>query len=148
MNRLLIITSLAAVISLVACSSAPVNRRDQQATAFADLRTAVTETVSDDDRQRDVLAIIDSLEKDIDELRALLVLRRTQLRELNADYYATREQFLEFASHMESHIQSGRRRALEQHLRLAVVMTEVEWDSLSKTQTTAMRSIAQSVQGM
>ena len=148
MNRLLIITSLAAVISLVACSSAPVNREDQQATAFADLRTAVTETVSDDDRQRDVLAIIDSLEKDIDELRALLVLRRTQLRELNADYYATREQFLEFASHMESHIQSGRRRALEQHLRLAVVMTEVEWDSLSKTQTTAMRSIAQSVQGI
>lgn len=150
MNRLITHTLFLAVIMLlVACSSGePVSREDQQAAAFADLRSAVAETVADDDRQSDVLAIIDSLEKDVDDLRTLLVHRRAKLRDLNANYDATREQFIEFANQMESRIQSGRRQALEQHLRLAAAMTEEEWNSLSKAQTRAMKSVAQSVQGI
>jgi len=150
MSRLITHTPFLAVIMLlVACSSGePVSREDQQAAAFADLRSAVAETVADDDRQSDVLAIIDSLEKDVDDLRTLLVHRRTELRELNANYDATRGQFVEFASQMESRIQSGRRQALEQHLRLAAATTEEEWNSLSKAQTRAMKSVAQSVQGI
>ena len=141
--------ALAAVMFLVGCSSSePAGREDQQATAFADLRSAVTETVSDSDRQRDVLAIIDTLEKDVDDLRALLVRRRTELRELNADYDATREEFLELAKQMESRIQHSKQRALEHHRKLAATVTPEEWQSLAKVQTRAMKSIAESVQGI
>ena len=141
--------ALTTVIFLTACGgSEPVSREDQQTAAFKDLRLAIEETVLDDGRQREVLATIDILEEDVDELRALLIRRRTELREINANYDATREEFLEFANQMESQIRNGRQRALEQHLKLAAAMTEEEWDSLSKAQTRAMRSIAQSVQGI
>lgn len=141
--------ALTTAIFLTACGgSEPVSREDQQAAAFTDLRSVVAETVSDDGRQREVLAIIDTLENDISELRALLIRRRAELREINANYDATREEFLDFANQIETQIQDGRRRALEQHVKLAAAMTEEEWDSLSKAQTRAMRSIAQSVQGI
>ena len=140
---------LTTVILLSACgNSEPVSREDQQAAAFADLRLAISETVTDDGRRADVLAVIDSLEKDVDELRNLLVRRRTELRKLNANYDATREDFLEFAQQMETRIQNGRRQALEKHLRLAASMTPEEWASIEKAQTRAMRSIAGSVQGI
>lgn len=150
MNRILMIVfSLVLLSFAVACSSGePVSREDQQAAAFADLRAAVTETVTDDDRQNEVLTIINSLATDVDELRELLVRRRTELRKLNADYDATREEFLEFANQMESRIQNGRRQALQQHLRLAAAMTADEWAAIEKAQTRAMRSIAGSVQGI
>ena len=140
---------LAAAMLLSACGGTePVSREDQQSAAFADLRSAITETVTDEARQADVLAVVDSLEKDVDELRDLLVRRRTELRKLNANYDATREEFLEFANQMESRIQIGRRQALQQHLRLAAAMTADEWAAIEKVQTRAMRSIAGSVQGI
>ena len=71
---------LIAAMLLSSCGgSEPITREDQQAAAFADLRSAITETVTDEDRRRDVLAVTDSLENDVDELRALLVRRRRSL---------------------------------------------------------------------
>jgi septal ring factor EnvC (AmiA/AmiB activator) len=144
-----IILSLVLMMLNIACSSSePVSREDQRSAAFADLRSAITEIVTDQGRQADVVAVIDSLEKDVDELWDLLVRRRTELRKLNADYDATREEFLEFANQMESRIQNSRRQALQQHLRLAAAMTADEWAAIEKAQTRAMRSIAGSVQGI
>ena len=150
MNRTVInVFCFALVILNAACSSGePVSREDEQAAAFADLRAAVMETVKDDDRQNDVLMIVNSLEMDVDELRQLLVRRRTELRKLNADYDATREEFLAFTNQMESRIQKGRQQALEKHLQLAATMTADEWAAIEKAQTRAMRSIARSVQGI
>ena len=150
MNRTLIMTVSLALVSLnIGCSSGePKSRVDEQAAAFTDLRSAVRQTVTDDGRQSEVLGIVDALEKDVDDLRAVLVRRRTELRELNADYDATREEFLEFANQMESRIQNSRRQALQQHLRLAAAMTADEWAAIEKAQTRAMRSIAGSVQGI
>jgi hypothetical protein len=145
----IIIVSLALLSLNVACSSGePTSRVDEQAAAFADLRSAVRQTVTDDGREKEVLGIIDALEQDVDDLRALLVRRRAELRELNADYDATRENFVEFTSQMEARIQNGRREAIEQHIKLAEAMTDEEWASLSKAQTRAMRSTARSVQGI
>jgi chlorite dismutase len=149
MRRPIFFTTLLTVMAfMVACGSGGGSREEQQATAIADLRSAIEETVSDDRRQRDVLAIVGSLEKDVDELRALLVRRRTELRELNADYDATRAEFLEFARQMESHIQISKRRALEKHQQLAAELTPEEWQSLANVQTRSMKSIAESVQSI
>lgn len=150
MTRTLVNVLCLALLTLnVACSSnKPLSREDEQAAAFADLRSAVAATVEDIDRQKEVLGIIGALERDVDDLRSLLVRRRIELRQLNADYYATREDFLEFTSRMEARIRNGRREAIEQHIKLAGAMTEEEWASLAKAQTRAMRSIARSVQGI
>ena len=67
-----------ALLLLSACSSDPVDREDQQSTAFADLRTVVEESVSDEARRGDVLAIVESLDGDVESLRELLVQRRAE----------------------------------------------------------------------
>lgn len=134
---------------LLACSSNdPASRADDQATAFADLRAAIAETIADENRQADVLNIVGALEADVDELRALLVRRREKVRALNADYDATREEFLELSRQMEARIQASKRRAVERQQALGSAMTAEEWDSLAKVQTRAMKAIAQSVQGI
>ena len=95
-NRLVVELGLLIVATfMAACSSEPVSPEDEQAAAFADLRTAVTGTVADEARQREVLAIVDSLENDGVELRTFLGRRREELRALNAVYEATREDFVE-----------------------------------------------------
>jgi hypothetical protein len=136
------------LLLLAACSSQPVSREDEAAAAFADLRSAIQDIVADADRQTEVLGIIDELEQDVDHLRDLLIRRRIELRELNADYDATREDFLEFTSRMEARIQNGRRKAIQQQIELSDTMTEGERASLAKAQTKAMRSIVRSVQGL
>jgi hypothetical protein len=133
---------------VAACSGEPVSREDEQAAAFADLRTAVTETVADEARQREVLAIVDLLENDVDELREILVRRRQALRALNADYDATREDFVEFTRQMEARIQAGRRRALERRQTLVAALTADEWDALGKAETRTMKSVSRSMQAI
>lgn len=142
------ILTLTTVSFLVACGGTEPAREDQQTTAFADLRLAVSETVSDDGRRIDVLAIVDSLEKEVDELRTHLIRRRGQLRELNANYDTTREEMILFSSQMETRIQRGRRQALEQHQQLVAALTAGEWESLAKAETRAMKAIAESVRGI
>lgn len=150
MNRIFVsVFSLALLILNVACSSSePVSREDEQAAAFIDLRSAVRNTVTDEVRRNQVLGKIDALERDVEDLHKLLVRRRAELRELNADYNATREDFVEFTSQMETRIRNGRREAIQRHSELASAMTAEEWASLSKAQTKAMRSISRSLQSI
>jgi hypothetical protein len=148
-NRLVVELGLLIVATfMAACSSEPVSPEDEQAAAFADLRIAVTGTVADEARQREVLAIVDLLENDVDELREILVRRRQALRALNADYDATREDFVEFTRQMEARIQAGRRRALERRQTLVAALTADEWDALGKAETRTMKSVSRSMQAI
>ena len=143
--------SLALVLAaawLVGCGGEPVAREDQQAAAFADLRAAIEETITDEQRRTEVLTIVDSLENDIDELTALLVRRRTELRELNANYDATREDFDRFTSEMEARIRRNRQQALRTHNEIVSAVTAEEWATLEKAQTRAMGSIAETTLGI
>ena len=141
---------VACVAALVAgCGGTdPVSREDQQAAAFADLRSAVEEVVVEDDRRADVMRLIDGLELDINSLRASLVERRTEFRRLNADYDTTREELTEFANAMEVRIQENRRRVFDGRARLIAATTDEEWDALTKVDTRAMKAVARSIQGL
>ena len=125
-----------------------VSREDQQAAAFADLRSAVEEVVAEDNRRADIMRLIDGLELDINSLRASLVERRTEFRRLNADYDTTREELTEFANAMEVRIQEDRRRVFDGRARLIAATTDEEWDALTKVDTRAMKAVARSIQGL
>jgi predicted nucleic acid-binding Zn-ribbon protein len=147
-RSLITVPTLLLLTLLAACSGEPISREEQQSAAFADLRSAIMETVVDERRQRDVLTIVDALENDIDELRETLIRRRAELRAMNADYDATREDFMQFSREMEARIQSSRRQALDRRQALVTALTADEWESLGKAETRAMKAIARANQGI
>ena len=145
----LLIAAVCSAVLVTGCGGTdPVSREDQQAAAFADLRSAVEEVVVEDDRRADVMRLIDGLELDINSLRASLVERRTEFRRLNADYDTTREELTEFANAMEVRIQENRRRVFDGRARLIAATTDEEWDALTKVDTRAMKAVARSIQGL
>ena len=124
------------------------HRQDLQAEAFDDLRIAIRESVSDDGRQIEALAVVDALESDVESLTRLLVGRREAMRELNADYDATRDDFNRFMRESEARILNSKRLALERRQDLLATLKAEEWASLTRAETRAMKSIARSVRGI
>ena len=144
---LIVVACVAALIAGCGGKDA-VSREDQQAAAFADLRSAVEEVVVDDERRVDVLQQVDDFESDVNSLRATLVERRAEFRRLNADYDTTREELTEFANAMEARIQENRRRVFDGRARLIAATTDEEWVALTKVDTRAMKAVARSIQGL
>jgi len=137
------------LMGLTACGGKEqVSSEDQQDAAFADLRVAVDDTVTDEASKSEVMQLVDELESDVDKLREILVMRRAEIRRLNADYDVTREDFLNFANETEVRIQENRRNVLAARARLVNATTQEEWNVLTKVETKAMKTIIQSHQGL
>ena len=141
--------ALLLVLSLAACGGKDVlSAQDQQSQAFADLREAVTEAIPDEQRQAVVLQHVDQLQQDFGTLIDAVSVRRTELRHLNADYDATREQFREFIDRYDARIAAARVTVTARHVALVNATTPDEWESLRKADTKAMKKLVGTIQGI
>ena len=136
-------------VLLAACGGKEtVSREGKQDAAFADLRVAIEATVTDKERSIEVLSLVDDFEQDVDDLRALLVLRRAELRKLNANYDTTREELSRFSKEMTEKIEENRADLLAARIQLLKATTADEWAELARAETKAMQSISLSLQGI
>jgi len=94
------------------------------------------------------MELVGTFEANVDTLRGILIQRRADFRRLNADYDTDKEEFLRFANETELRIQENRRRIYDDRAKLIQATTEEEWDVLIEVETKAMKTIAQSIQGI
>jgi hypothetical protein len=148
-NKLYILTIAAIVFGLTGCGGdKSVTPEDVQKQAFEDLRTSVRNAVADQDREDAAIEIVDQLHLDVQELRETLIRRRAELRRLHADYDTTRDALVEFSNLMEREIQVSQQRVSQTHQALMATTTPDEWSMLTKTDTKAMKTVTQLLQGI
>jgi TolA-binding protein len=141
--------ALLGLLLIAACGGKDVvTTADQEGEAFADLRLVVIEVIPDEDRQAEIIRHVDYLQEEFRDLIEAVSVRRTELRRLNADYDATREQFREFIDRYDAQIVAARKSVTERHFALVRATTADEWELLKKADTKAMKKLVGTIQSI
>jgi hypothetical protein len=139
---------LGAILSILAsCGGkdavAPVDVEKQ---AFEDLRTEVREVIDDPTREAEVLTLVDALSAELNTLRKRISERNTRVRQLNANYDASRADFEALFDRIYVEIRSDQQRVTETHRTLLATTTPEEWALISKARTKAMYAAISTIQ--
>ena len=133
---------------LAACGGkGAVAPEDVEKEAFEDMRAAIVEVVEDPDRQKEILGLAHEHHKELIRLREAVQVRRTELRHLNANYDATREQFHEYVEKYDAEIRVAREWATKSRKAFVQATTQDEWDALTKADSKAMKKMIGVIQG-
>jgi len=136
-------------VSLAACGGKEaVAPGDVERQASEDFRQSIMEVIEDPDREAEVLALVEDLQRDFVKFRESVTKRRTELRRLNADYDATREQFKEYIEKYGAGVELARKAVMQRRMALIAATTEEEWDALQKAETKAMKTMVGIVDGI
>ena len=109
-----------------------------------DVRAEISSVITDPDRAAEVLGIVDELETSFLAVRTNVQERRAKLRALNADYDATKEDFMALYDEARADMKSNGRTITAIHRRLVDSMTADEWDKVNKTQSKALNAALKS----
>lgn len=123
----------------------PLSALDVEKSAFQDYTAEVQSIVTDENRAAEVLALVEQFELEFSLFRQLTVDQRIEVRALNSNYDATREDFDAFVAANQEQMQAARDRVTDAHLALIVATTPEEWESLHKSTTEAMDKLSSSL---
>jgi hypothetical protein len=98
-----------------------------------EFRTAIEETIADETRRTELLALSDQMIEVDEQLAETVLGARETLDQLIDDYESERARFEEFFAEYESQRAELTGRALDIHVAMKNLMTDEEWSSLRKT---------------
>ena len=125
-----------------------VSPADVEQQAFDDLREKVGQVIEDPERKALVNAQVDELQRSYTDFMLAVTARRTEVRALNADYDATREQFHEYVEKYNNQILTDHGVLLKSHQALISATTPEEWADLQKADTKMMKKLISSLQAI
>jgi len=133
---------------VVACAKDDVAPVDVEKQAFEDLRTDITEAITDPAREAEAIRLVGVLEQDLADLRTSITARKARARELNANYDTPRAEFEAFLAGIEAEVRDHKRRVSETHRALLANVTPEERSAIAKTHTKAMNTAIQTIQSI
>lgn len=149
LKRSAIILQALTILLLAGCGGKEaVAPEDVEQAAFDDLRAEVMDVVPDSQRQEAILGLVDDLQIDFSELLKDVVVRRTEIRKLNSDYDATREQFHDYVARYDAAIRQSREKVTASRQKLVEETTVEEWDALKKVETRTMKKMVSLLQAI
>lgn len=119
---------------------------DLQAQAFEDLRSEIRAVVSDAGRVEQAIAITEELESSFDRLRIHLAERSAKIQELNADYDAPKEDYINLYRRIQKDVERNQSKISNLHRELVEVTTAEEWVGLKKLRNATMEAAVTSIQ--
>ncbi len=153
MNRIISMSSAIVVLAATAlgtagCASKNESPFDIEKQAFDDLRAEIQSIVSDSERAAEAIDLVSALQQSVDDIQRDVSARRATIRELNADYDASRADIDSQFDQIKSDIQSNQQRASETHRQLVDVLTADEWAEVKNASSQAMAAATKSLQSI
>ncbi len=146
-SALLLLIALVSVITACA-GKGDVSALEIEQQAFDDLRAEFRNVIDDPWREMEAVSLMDELVEAFDQLRVRVSERRRTVREFNADYDTTREEFDAFFDGIEADIQANRIEVIESERALLAALTPEERESMERVQTEAMRAAIRTIQSI
>jgi capsule polysaccharide export protein KpsE/RkpR len=138
-----------AVASLtVACAKDDVAPVDVEKQAFDDLRTEIHRAIDDPVREAETIRLVGVLQEDLAALRTNIAARKSQVRELNANYDTPRAKFEAYLAGVEAEVRDHKRRVSETHRALLANVTAEERSAIAKSHTKAMNAAITNIQSI
>lgn len=141
-----VLFAAAACVFTGCASKDDVSPMEVETQAFEDLRSEIREVIDDPAREKEAIAMLETLTEDLETLRVSVSERRQQFRKLNANYDATRAEFEAFFDQVDSQIQSNKRQVSEKNRALFAIITPDERSAISKVHTKAMNAAIRNMQ--
>ncbi len=152
MSELIYRWKSAMLFAAIACAIAGCGGKDAVAPsevkkqAFEDLRSEIREVMDDPAREAEAIALVNWLVDDLDSLREKISARRKRVRQLNADYDTSRDDFQAFFDQVDKEIQSNKRQVSVRQRELFAITTPDERSAISKAHTKAMDAAIRNIQ--
>lgn len=144
--RLLLIVLM---VPVVGCAGKDdVSAVDNEKQAFEDLRNEIRQVIDDPAREAEAISLVDSLVTDLASLRTSVAERMQQVRRLNANYDATRDEFEALLNAASQQIQENRRRSGASHLAFLATVTPDEREEIEKVHSRAMNAAIKSLKAI
>jgi hypothetical protein len=134
---------------LAACSGInSVTPEEKERQAYEEFRETIKEVIQDPERQVEILSLAEKYQAAFKKLRATVEAQRNELRNLNADYDATREQFQAFIDKYDTEIGAARKEATDNRMAFVRATTAEEWAALKKADAKALKNMVSTTQAL
>jgi hypothetical protein len=137
---------IALILILSGCANNKSTPTEVEQQAFDDLRAEIRNVVDDQQRATAAVEIVDELEIDLADLRERIATRKRRVRELNADYDTSREEFEVYLSQVAGEVRDHRNQMSDTYQHFLDLITEDERLAIGKAKTRAMNSAVRSIQ--
>jgi hypothetical protein len=137
---------IALILILSGCANNKSTPAEVEQQAFDDLRAEIRNVVDDQQRATAAVEIVDELEIDLADLRERIATRKRRVRELNADYDTSREEFEVYLSQVAGEVRDHRNQMSDTYQHFLDLITEDERLAIGKAKTRAMNSAVRSIQ--
>ena len=144
--RVMTLITVSLFIAVSCTGKKSVSPVDAKRQAFDDLRTEITAVVSDPERTATAIELVDALSDDFETVQKSILEGKQKVRVLNADYDASKADFIAFFEEIEKENQANERLVSELHRKLVRVTTAEEWAQLAKAHSQAMDTAIKSIQ--
>jgi type II secretory pathway pseudopilin PulG len=142
-----VLSLLLSALMLVACSGTDtVTREEQEKQSVESFRDTIRNVIQDSDRQEEIIGLVETYQLNFKSLRNTIEAQRTEVRTLNADYEATREQFQILIDKYGAAISAARNKATDSRMAFVRATTAEEWAGLKKADAQAMKNMISTTQ--
>ena len=135
-------------LALATAGCASKSPAELQSEAFDHLRANVQSVVADPDRARQAIALVGQLEDNFDNIVVNRATRFEGVRVLNADYDASRDDFISLFEAIEGEIEAHQQQVSDLYGQLAAITTDDEWAELGQSRDRAMDAAIKSIQAL
>ena len=114
----------------------------QKQEAFAEFKSQIALVVGDQQRQQQLLSIVNDLEIQVDALLTDISERKQRVRSLNTNYHATREQFVAIFDETGRSFDQQKEKIITQYRTLKKLLSPEEANKLDRSTSDLLKSFA------
>jgi hypothetical protein len=142
-----VLSLLLSAVLLVSCSGTDsVTQQEHEIQSLDSFQETIKDVVQGSDRQEEISGLMATYQLDFQNLRSTIEAQRIELRALNADYDATREQFQSVIEKHNADIKAARVKATGSRLAFVRATTPEEWAGLKKADANALKNMISTTQ--
>jgi hypothetical protein len=133
-----IIFAVVVAFSFAGCAGKKQSPQDKMQSAFADVRAEIQSVVTDPERAAQADDLIMQLEQTFTETMRSVKVSKDRLRELNADYDASRADMEVDLESILSAMSANQQNVLAIRKELSALLTPEEWEAIDKARSKAV----------
>ena len=128
---------LVLILLMNGCAHQPVSKEESRQRVLEEMRIYIRK-IPDPNRVEQLIVLVDVLQQDLAELNRTVRKFRSDMRTLNVDYDATREDFGKIFDEYNTTRKGKQREILTSYIKMKELTTPDEWKSLAKSEEKAL----------
>ncbi len=128
---------LGLILLMNGCAHQPVSKEESRQRVLEEMRIYIRK-IPDPDRVEQLLVLVDTLQQDLAELNRTVRKFRSDMRTLNVNYDATREDFCKIFDEYNMTRKGKQREILTSYFKMKKLTTPHEWKNLAKLEEKAL----------